>query len=664
MERTESSDCGFSAHGDHILMELAKDCGFPRGYPGVWIPNVFIHLFGFRPKFANDNREREGLDMSKLTGDVTALDKWSGFLGQLCVFTNPRTGKIWWFVASKNYLGMDNFFVQEGNHIMANHMTAPVLARLADTNIHVCLEMMSVLDQGHGFGYKGTFAVVTATGEGIKVVFPPAGEPGVSQPPRREMVVDNRGLVRFNSIRKTIAFSKELGFFVGSAYVIPEEHAREVLGSLNDVRDFMTIKKVNEAWSKFVANGKVTLIKGNIAYDDVVAGSVMEGLILLGGKGTVKFKFPWYILVTDPNGGLRQLIKLLAEGGLTPLEAKALIKAVVRKWVIDSAAYPKFEAVLMAAFIEATQEDANPESPIGRWIRIWQPLVESAMRDGFDWPSFIASTEHRFLELMAGLPVWSGTLYIIGMPEPAKPLFGGRIPVVSGKDKASGQCLRFGPFPSRDATAAVFIGHQNPQKVARAQDICPCQVLPEGSPPAQVEAAIREMVQKSPDDERITELETSAGVLQEDVKQLQVRLVAANARLTALPSAPMRVSPAVAPTARSPKSGKKTVLKFNPIFSKGKAGQDLAEKLTALTVDQVAELKKTLLPLVNQFIADAAAGNYKGPPNFSVTLPPATGDAYEPPPLKGTRYCRVFWLWQVYCSRAGGRSTGSYLDLD
>ena len=609
----------FSAHGDHILMELAQDCGFPRGYPGVWIPNVFIHLFGFRPKFANDNRQ-EKLDMSKLIGDVTALWKWSGFLGQLCIFTDPRTNKIYWFVASKNYLGIDNFFVQEGNRLMAPHMTAPVLARLVATNTHMCLEMHSFQDQQHGFSYKKECGVVTATGEGIKVVFSADGTPTVTS---------GDSFVQFNSIPETIAFAKELGFHVGSAYVILEEHAANVLGELNGTRDTMTIKEVNEALSNCVANGKVTLIKGNIAYDEVVAGPVMEGLILLVGKGTVKFKFPWYILVTDPNGGLRQLIKLIKAGSVAPLKAKALIKDVVRKWVVDSANYDKFEAVLMAAFIEATQEDSTPDDRIGHHIRIWRPLVESAMMKGFNWDHFMASTEHRFSELMAGVPVWSGTLYIIGMPEPTKPLFGGRIPVVSGKNKASGQCLRFGHhFPSDDAVAAFFVGSPNAKLLARAKGKCPCHVLPKGTTRSQVEVAMREMFQKSPDEEQITELETSTMALQKEVAQLQARLVAANTRLLTLGSGPARVSSVVASPAKSEET---TVLNLNALFLKGNAGRVIVETLRSLTVDQVAGLKETLLPRILAFIAKAAAGGYSGSPNFSATLPPATGAAYKPP---------------------------------
>lgn len=636
----------FSAHGDHNLMRLANECGFPRGYPGVWIPNVFIHLFGFRAKFANDNRQ-ETLDMSKLTGDVTALEKWSGFLGQLCVFTDPRTGKIYWFVASKNYLGVDNFYVQVGNQIMASHMTAPVLARLAATNTHVCFEMMSVLDQGHGFGYKGTFAVVTATGMGSVVGFSADGTPTVTS---------GDSFVQFNSIVETIAFAKELGFHVGSAYVIPEEHTRVVLDALNAARDFMTTSQVKKVLLKFVADGKVHLIEGNIAYDDVVAGPVMEGLILLGCAGTVKFKFPWYILVTDPNGGLRQLIKLLAEGGLTPLAAKELIKAVVRKWVIDSAAYPKFEAVLMAAFIEATKEDATTDDRVARHIRIWQPLVESAMMKGFDWSSFIASNEHRFSELMADVPVWSGPLYIIGMSAPAKALFGGRIPAVHGKGRASGQCLRFdAKFPSRDAACAIFVGSPNGQMLVRAKENCPCLVLPKGSTLEQLEAAILEMVQKSPDDDRITALETSAGVLQDDVKQLQARLDAAKLRLSTLGSGPARVSPVADPTATSVKT---TVLKLKALFLKGKGGKAIVETLRSLTVDQVAELKEQLLPQVEAFIAKAAAGNYKGPPNLSVTLPLATGDAYELAPalaivIAGTSGSGKSTVAQLLAKRGG-----------
>ena len=85
------------------------------------------------------------------------------------------------------------------------------------------------------------------------------------------------------------------------------------------------------------------------------------------------------------------------------------------------------------------------------------------------------------------------------------------------------------------------------------------------------------------------------------------------------------------PAHQSP--GRNSILRkdinLDPLFSKD--GKDFVNIFDSLTADQVAELKELLLPQVEDFITEAAAGNYKGPPNFSMPPPPATGDAYEPP---------------------------------
>ena len=43
-----------SCYVDNILVKLAKESGFPRGFPLLWVRGEYIQMYGFYPKFEND----------------------------------------------------------------------------------------------------------------------------------------------------------------------------------------------------------------------------------------------------------------------------------------------------------------------------------------------------------------------------------------------------------------------------------------------------------------------------------------------------------------------------------------------------------------------------------------------------------------------------------
>ena len=91
-----------SGNFDNHLIHLAKTFhGFPRGFPVLWIPDKLIKSFGFYPKFENDadcvNSDQES-DFKGATR-LEFFKKWSGFLGQLCIW--EFEGKFYWTACSK-----------------------------------------------------------------------------------------------------------------------------------------------------------------------------------------------------------------------------------------------------------------------------------------------------------------------------------------------------------------------------------------------------------------------------------------------------------------------------------------------------------------------------------------------------------------------------------
>lgn len=68
-------------NNDGALIKLGAECGFPRGFPVLWVPNVITRYFGFLPKFENDDRQQIDFFDDKIDS-IRFFKKWSGFLGK------------------------------------------------------------------------------------------------------------------------------------------------------------------------------------------------------------------------------------------------------------------------------------------------------------------------------------------------------------------------------------------------------------------------------------------------------------------------------------------------------------------------------------------------------------------------------------------------------
>ena len=84
--KIENKDCfllfivGFR---DAVLEKLADKYHFPRGFPIIWIPQEMLHLYGFYPKFKNDEINNHNYNE---VDKIVFNHKYSGFLGQFISF--------------------------------------------------------------------------------------------------------------------------------------------------------------------------------------------------------------------------------------------------------------------------------------------------------------------------------------------------------------------------------------------------------------------------------------------------------------------------------------------------------------------------------------------------------------------------------------------------
>jgi len=295
-----------AAHADFILERLGRQHGMPRGFPVLWWPGRKVQMFGFRPKFANDTRQEQADICGTGFRGLGTFKKWSGFLGQLLAFEHGGVPR--WAVCSKN--SGAGTFADDAARLFEQVLTPAAVDRMVADRVHVCAEMMSANDQGHGASVLREAPVVTSVGVGTTVNI--AGRSVIESEPGR--------FVRFMGFKDTIDFCRANGFPVGNAIVATAVAADALLSKLSDHRDEMTNAMFDKIVDGVAAEYPANLLKmeGTVSHDEVL-GDTLEGLVMhafsvdegvdvshdqvvkaieTGQTTVVKFKFPAYTVRT------------------------------------------------------------------------------------------------------------------------------------------------------------------------------------------------------------------------------------------------------------------------------------------------------------------------------------------------------------------------------
>lgn len=292
-----------SCHIDSILIKLGRSFNFPRGFPIMWIPGKMIKLFGFYPKFDNDNRQSP--DEESEFDDINKIEffkKWSGFLGQVCIFKLDE--KLCWTCCSKNSANHDSEYVQDCKRLFEKFLNPVNLNKLYSNNYHLCAEMMSFNDQKHGARVLKETPVITSLAQGC-LVHLDGSKPNI--------ITNN--MVDFIPHQPLVEFCRENNLPCDSAIIISNGNAIEFMKNLSEGRDFMTNTRLNDLISK--NSDKVTLIEGTVKHQEIL-GDVLEGLVVKATKQngqnfTKKYKFPNYTVRTM---AIREFIKKFTPLGL------------------------------------------------------------------------------------------------------------------------------------------------------------------------------------------------------------------------------------------------------------------------------------------------------------------------------------------------------------
>lgn len=288
-------------HGkdDNVLINLAEEYNFPRGFPLIWNIGKSLHFYGFYPKFENDAL-RESVSSNEEFNNISSMNfnfKYSGFLGQVVPFKHNE--QYYYTTCGKNYTNYQ--FSYDLYRIVHKLMTKELIKMLVDENLHICGECMSKFDQHHGARVIEDTFVITMIAKGHKVILTDdkieiLGTPSFDK-------VTNKNIIQYLSFDKVLEICKKYNLSFDDTYTIhnkegEKDNVKEFLINLNNNRNFITFTSFN----KFIREHSIGIIEGTITHDKVL-GDVLEGIIIKiiyknNTKKTIKYKFPYYTVRT------------------------------------------------------------------------------------------------------------------------------------------------------------------------------------------------------------------------------------------------------------------------------------------------------------------------------------------------------------------------------
>jgi hypothetical protein len=273
---------------DSILKKVGLKYKFPRGFPIIWIPNKFMNMYGFYPKFENDKEREEELDKEVFNNvhEIKFNFKYSGFLGQIISF--KYNDKYYWTTCAKN--SSSNNYTDDITRLVNSKMTDELLMEMCNNNIYFCGETMSKHDQVHGAEVKKDELVITLVSKGHFL----------------EKNADNLINIK-GSIDKFIEpfnqedmhnFCIKYNLSVDNIFTVKSyDIIIKFMIELNNIRNFINLNLFMIYWKDFSEkNSENCFIRyGNISHEDIL-GDVLEGIIIKNDfiSILIKYKFPFY----------------------------------------------------------------------------------------------------------------------------------------------------------------------------------------------------------------------------------------------------------------------------------------------------------------------------------------------------------------------------------
>lgn len=347
---------------DELLIKLANSCGFPRGFPIIWVPDASVRFYGFYPKFDNDTK---GAIKGEFTipQNAASLDinfKYSGSLFQLVCF--EFAGSNYWTTCSKN--SPDNEFAGWARGILEPSISADLVKEVVRSNLVICGEMMSKNDQTHGSVVSKEACVVTLVGAGSY-----ANSNGTTSGVETFMIPLNS--------TQTLNFCRTWKLGVDSIYQIRGD-IKQFIQILGASRDFLDYPMFMGLVEKLKGICELGIDPGSVNYCEIL-GKVLEGFIFKfrDNSGAVvsilKFKLPPYTIRTFL---FRDVIKKRVDMGSKKF--RYLLNSYVNNWTSLYPDYWLYQGMLAASRSSEILRTYEPASNIGQWIYLCDRMMEFA----------------------------------------------------------------------------------------------------------------------------------------------------------------------------------------------------------------------------------------------------------------------------------------------
>lgn len=366
---------------DSVLINLAKKFNFPRGFPILWIPQKIIKLFGFYPKFENDDRQEPDTD-SEFDNviKVEFFKKWSGFLGQICIFEYQRI--FYWTCCSKNSCNYNSPFVIICKKLFSQLLNFQNIKNLLNNNYHLSAEIMSFDDQTHGSQVIKETPVITCIGQGSKFYL------DKSNP---NITIET--MVQFLNPKDLVTYCNKYELPCDSGVIIKGTEARLFMNQLSRLRDFMTNQKLEDLIIQHKDN--LEYISGNLHHNDIL-GNTLEGLVIkttnITNKKEVsvtkKYKFPGYTVRTMV---VRPILEKYNQNNLINYLVQESFKDYVNKWCVTPEGKEYWLHLLYScAYVLKNEFHPNLDSKIGLHIQIMEYIEQQ----------FIINSHNKFSDIL------------------------------------------------------------------------------------------------------------------------------------------------------------------------------------------------------------------------------------------------------------------------
>lgn len=338
---------------DWTAQDLGKKHEFPRGFPIIYNEVEGFHLYGFHPKFKNDEQKQTAnlAEFSKAQLMHLTL-KYSGFLGQTIVWKSD--GNYYWTCTSKNAVG-NEFSVNAVDIInkIGTIMTPDNVKTMYDDGKYWCGEVMSELDQCHGEEVLEEAFVCTCVGEYGRV---PA-----------DQTLEG---YRFSHILNHVDMHKyciQRNIPVAELWIVSGAKVMEIATELSKYRDRMTMAKLRQILST------CECLESTVKHESVLSDTI-EGLVIWlydevdGKPRIIKYKFPIY---TTRTFGLRAYLAL--GHAMLSTTFKKHVDKYLDFWVTTKEGRDYWRQWLYTVALSDLEYDT--ESPVGKHIQYANQVV-------------------------------------------------------------------------------------------------------------------------------------------------------------------------------------------------------------------------------------------------------------------------------------------------